>query len=154
MKKTIFLSIMATVILCGCHAVYNANSVDVEDYREESAVVFARPEMFSPWFGSYSVSEFVEIVYTNLSRNEAGLLVAEVGIRYRGPVEWTNWYVNAPKRLTLRTNCSFYRGKRNHSPIIYSTNSREIVIGIGETFAYKVTCPVAEAQDFQLILRH
>ena len=154
MKRTVFFAIMAAVMFCGCHAVYDANKVDVEDHREEAAVVFTRPARFAPWFGSYSVSEFIEITYASVSRNEAGLLVAEVGIRNRGPVEWTNWHMNAPERITLRTTCNFYRGKRNHSPIIYSTNSREIVIGRGETYACKIICPAPEAQDFQLILSH
>ncbi len=150
MKYFLFVAVfICSMFICGCHSVYNANRAD--DLSREGSIVFTRPARFSPFFGSYSISEFVEIVYEKAYKNAAGQLVVEVGIRNRGPVSWTNWHVKAPERLTLKTICNFYNGNKNGSPIAYSTNRREIVIGRGETFAYQAVCPV-EAFSYQLIL--
>lgn len=153
MKKFIILSMLLFCVLfiSGCYSVYNANRASYDDLAKEGSIVFTRPAKFSPFFGSYSISEFVEIVYEKASKNEAGQLVVEVGIRNRGPVSWTNWHQDAPARITLKTVCNFYQGQRINSPIAYATNKREIVIDRGETFAYKAVCPV-EALSYQLIL--
>lgn len=145
----LFAAVFSCVLFSGCYSVYNANRA--EDTSREGSIVFTRPARFSPFFGSYSLSEFVEIVYEKAYKNEAGQLVVEVGIRNRGPVSWTNWHVRAPERITLKTICNFYNGNRNGSPIAYATNNREIVINRGETFAYKAVCPVP-AFSYQVIL--
>ena len=147
-----FLILAGMLSLCGCQAVYNANRAPADKLQAESTIVFTRPAQFTPFFGSHSVSEFIEIVYERVSRNEAGFLVVEAGIRNRGPVSWTNWDVRAPSRLTIQTRCNFYREGGLASPIIYSTNRQEIVINKGETFAYKAICPLPEASRYQLIL--
>lgn len=145
----LFFMLCGAMFFGGCYAVYNANRA--EDLSREGSIVFTRPARFTPFFGSYSISDFVEIVYEKAYKNEAGQLVVEVGIRNRGPVSWTNWNMRAPERLTIKTTCNFYNGNRNGSPIVYSTNRREIVINRGETFAYQAVCP-AEAFSYQVIL--
>ena len=151
--KKIFGAFMtaAVAVFCGCTAVDSANRADVGEVAREGTVVFTRPARFTPFFGNYSISQFVEIVYERASRNSAGQLVVEVGIRNRGPVSWTNWHVNAPRRLTLKSRANFYRGGIN-TPMVYSTNTQVIVIGRGETFAYKVVCPNPEADAYQIVL--
>ncbi|MBR2374029.1 MAG: hypothetical protein IKA87_07340, partial [Lentisphaeria bacterium] len=69
-----------------------------------------------------------------------------------GPVSWTNWFKEAPSRLTLRTVCNFYQDGGIDTPVVYSTNHREIVIRRGETFAFKAVCPVNKANRYQIVL--
>lgn len=152
MKLRSLFAVAALVALCGCEAVYSANRASTHKLQSEGTIVFTRPARFSPVFGSYSISELIEITYERVSRNAAGCLVVEAGIRYRGPVEWTNWYSTAPARITLRTVCNFFQGGGPETPIVYSTNQRNIVISRGETYAYKVICPKDSADRYQIIL--
>lgn len=140
------------ITLCGCQATYNVNRTSVADLSTEGSVVFTRPAKFTPLFGSYSLSEFVEIVYERSSKNNAGQMIIELGIRNRGPVSWTNWDRTAPERITLKICTNFYRENNINSPIIYSSNQQEIVIGRGETYPYKVICPSAEGMGYQVII--
>lgn len=149
MKKFFtMLFLLSAVLFTGCHAVYDVDRSD----RAEGSIVFTRPARFTPFFGSYSLSEFVEITYERASRNAAGQMVVEVGIRNRGPVSWVNWYKNAPERITLKTRCVFFNGIRNASPAVFTTNQQEIIIGRGETYYYRAVCPNQNARDYQLIL--
>ena len=148
---TFAAALCVVISCCSCRSVYSANRANPAEMMLESSIVFTRPCKFTPFFGSYSLSEFVEIVYERAGKNAAGQLVVEVGIRNRGPVSWTNWYVDAPQRITLKTVCNFYQGNRVVSPMVFSTNRREIIIGRGETFSYKAVCPV-DAVSYQLIL--
>lgn len=149
---TLFSAVIAALFLTGCEATYSANRAPAGKLQSEGTIVFTRPAQFTPFFGSHSVSEFVEIVYERVSRNDAGFLTVEVGIRNRGPVSWTNWDVRAPERLTLKVRSNFYGEGGLATPILYSTNREEIVVGRGETFAWKAVCPVPEASRYQVIL--
>lgn len=140
------------ILFCGCDTVHNAYRVDSDDLADEGSVVFTRAAKFYPFFGSYSISEFVEITYDQVSVNDAGMLVAEVGIRNRGPVRWTNWWKGAPEQIVLKARCVFFRGDRGSSPAVYSTNEQEIVIDRGQTYLYKAVCPVEDASSYQLVL--
>lgn len=153
MKKLLFLfPAVVLAVVCGCRPVHNANYVTPTRALEEGPVVFTRTAQYQPFFGSYSIREFVEITYCNAHRNEAGQLVMEVGIRNRGPASWTNWWKNAPEQISLKAQCKFFRGIRVASPIVYSTNRENIVIKRGETYAYKAVCPRGEAETAQLVL--
>ncbi|MBE6403293.1 MAG: hypothetical protein IKD10_13670 [Lentisphaeria bacterium] len=146
------LLVCAAVIFCSCRPVHEVPRPDIDKISAEGSVVFTRPAQFTPFFGTYSLSAFIEIVYEQAYRNEAGQLVVEVGIRNRGPVSWTDWHRKAPQQLTLNTRCNFYRGNRVASPMVYSTNRQKVVIRRGETYAYKVVCPVQDAQNYQVVL--
>lgn len=149
MKKFFVFSVMAVMALfCGCHSTYPVD----RNNTPETSVVFTRPARFTPFFGSYSLSEFVEITYERASRNHANQFVVEVGIRNRGPVSWTNWFKNAPEQIPLKVQTSFFRGPRSGSPSVYTTNRQEIVIGRGETYHLKVVCPVKDVSDYQVVL--
>lgn len=147
----LFFAFAAMFVFGGCTAVDTADRADQKELAKEGTVVFTRPAQFTPFFGTHSISEFVEIVYENAYRNESGQLVVEIGVRNRGPVRWTNWHVRAPRRLTLQARCNFYRGGLN-TPMVYSTNTRTIVVEKGRTFAYTAVCPVKEASAYQLVL--
>lgn len=151
-----FLSLLmvalAAVLFCGCNSVRDLDRAKEVKLDDEGSVVFTRPAHYTMFFGSYSISQFLEVIYERASYNAAGQMVVEVGIRNRGPVSWTNWPVHAPKVLRIKAQTNFYAGKRVSSPIVYSTNRPTLVIGRGETYAYKVTCPVAGVTNYQLVL--
>ena len=149
MKSAILLAVTAIFIFCGCKSVNNVKRADVSN---EGTIVFTRAARYTPFFGTFSPYELLEIVYEQSSRNASGQLVVEVGIRYRGSVSWTNWHVSAPDQITLRTLCNFYQGSRSHSAPVYSTNHRNIVIRRGETYNYKAVCPVENTTQYQLVL--
>ncbi len=153
LKYSLLMFVIALAVLfCGCNAVQNADMVPVEDLQEESSVVFTRAAKYHPYFGTYSIREFVEITYCKAHYNDAGQMVVEVGIRNRGPASWKNWWHDAPAQISLKSKCNFFRGDRVASPIVYSTNNRNIVIKRGETYAYRAVCPRGEAKSFQLVL--
>ena len=143
---------LALVLFAGCTAV---DPVDHAKHLEsEGTIVFTRPARFTPWFGNYSISQFLEITYEHASRNSAGQLVVEVGIRNRGPVSWTNWYRHAPEVLNIAATCNFYGTQAGAlgGPVVYQTNRRTLTIRRGETFSYKAVCPVEGANGYQLVL--
>ena len=139
---------------CDCTAVARAERADPAAMAQEGTIVFTRPARFTPWFGNRAIGQFIEIAYERASRNEAGQLVVEVGIRYRGPVSWTNWHQHAPKVLNIAATCNFYGTPAGAlgGPSVYQTNRRTLAINRGETFAYKAVCPVEGANGYQLVL--
>lgn len=149
---SLLVAMLAAAVFCGCESVSNVERAEYSKLEKESSVVFTRPAHYTMFFGSYSISQFLEIIYERASYNAAGQLVVEVGIRNRGPVSWTNWPAHAPKVLRIKAQTNFYSGNRVTSPIIYSTNRPTLVIGRGETYAYKVVCPVPGATSYQLVL--
>lgn len=151
MKKNIFLMLLfaGMILLCGCQATY---SVAPAGRGDNGNVVFTRPVEYHWGFGSYSSRELVEITYCTFRTNEAGQKVAEVGIRFHGPNDWFNWWKKAPEQISIGSKCQFYEGALEHSRIIYETNNQNIVIKLGETYAYKAVCPRSDAKSFQLVL--
>ncbi len=147
-------SVLAMAFFGGCTAVDPVARANREDMSQEGTIVFTRPARFTPWFGNYSISQFIEVTYEHVSRNGAGQLVVEVGIRNRGPVSWTNWHQQAPKVLNIAATCNFYGTSAGAlgGPIVYQTNRRTLAINRGETFAYKAVCPVEGANGYQLVL--
>ena len=153
--KTIFnffLLLVTAFVFCSCTAVDNAERASVADLQAESSVIFTRPARFTPFFGSYSISRLIEITYERASRNQAGQLVVEVGIRYKGHTGWTDWYVKTPRQISLKSICNFYQDGGVDTPVVYATNQRTLLIQRGGTYAYKAVCPVKSANRFQLVL--
>ena len=146
--------VLVSSVFIGCTAVDPLARADRGNMAQEGTVVCTRPAHFTPWFGNYSISQFLEITYERVSRNAAGQLVVEVGIRNRGPVSWTNWHRHAPKTLNIAATCNFYETSAGAlgGPCIYQTNRRTLVIGRGETYAYKAVCPAENANGYQLVL--
>ncbi len=159
MKKHMKISLLAAAaitgaVFCGCTAVDSVARAGQRDMAREGTIVFTRPARFTPWFGNYSISQFLEVTYERASRNAAGQLVVEVGIRNRGPVSWTNWHQHAPKILNIAATCNFYGTQAGalEGPVIYQTNRRTLAINRGETYVYKAVCPVEGANGYQLVL--
>lgn len=151
MKKTFLLAALV-VGLTGCHANYTVSRPT--DLHTEGTVVFDRATRNNLFFGNHSLVEYVEVVYERFSVNAAGQPVVEVGIRYKGPDSWTNWYRTAPRRLRLAATCNFYDtpAAQAGGPIVYATNRQPIVLILGETFAFKAVCPLASARGYQVVL--
>ena len=153
--KTIFNSLMLIAValcFCACTAVDNAGWASVSELQAESSIVFTRPARFTPFFGSYSVSELIEITYERASRNQAGQMMVEVGIRYKGQTGWTDWFRETPRKIALKSICNFYQDGGVDTPVVYATNQRTLLIQRGATYSYKAVCPVKSANRFQLVL--
>ena len=153
MQKSLFLCV-AAACLVGCHANYSVSRVPQSNLQTEGTVVFDRASKNNLFFGNRSLVEYVEVVYDRFSVNEAGQPVVEVGIRYKGPDSWTNWYKDAPPQLNIAATCNFYEtpAAQAGGPIVYATSRLPIVIKLGETFAYKAVCPLTTARGYQLVL--
>lgn len=153
MKISLLFCAMITCLV-GCHANYPVSRVPQADLQMEGTVVFDRASRNNLFFGNHSLVEYVEVVYDRFSVNEAGQPVVEVGIRYKGPDSWTNWFKNAPPQLNIAATCNFYGtpAAQAGGPIVYATNRQPIVIKLGETFAYKAVCPVTTAKGYQVVL--
>lgn len=142
------------ILLVGCHANYSVSRVSQNDLQMESAVVFDRASRNNLFFGNHSLVEYVEVVYERFAVNEAGQPVVEVGIRYKGPDSWVNWWKDAPRQLNIVGTCNFYdtSAAQAGGPIVYSTSRQPIVLKLGETFAYRAVCPLKSVRGFQLVL--
>jgi len=154
MKKSIFFMLML-VLISGCESNRAVADVDCASFDKEGSVSFARPADYTIWFGSHSQRDLFEIVYRSFCRNAAGQPEVRLGIRYRGPNSWTNWFVSAQKHITISARCNFYAspgGQRSGGPILYSTNSRAVTIRLGETYDFKAVCPISQAQSYHVIL--
>lgn len=145
---------VALAMMAGCYSVKPVDRVALSDQTGEGSVVFVRAEQYTLWFGSHSPREYFEIVYERFSRNGAGFPVVELGLRYRGGVQWTDWYKSMPQTVTLGAVCNFYAtpAAQAGGPILYSTNRERIVLQRGGTYAYKAVCPVKNAEGYQIIL--
>lgn len=153
MKYSLLLGVMLGC-LAGCRANYPVSRVSQADLQMEGTVVFDRASRNNLFFGNHSLVEYVEVVYDRFSVNAAGQPVVEVGIRYKGPDSWTNWYKDAPPQLKIKATCNFYGtpAAQAGGPIVYAVNRLPVAIKLGETFAYKAVCPVTTARGYQVVL--
>lgn len=152
--KKLFFAIIGAVVLGGCYSVKSVEGADSAKLSLEGNVVFQRPARYTFWFGSNSPRDYFEITYSRFSRNEAGLPVVELGIRFRGGTGWTDWMKTIPDTVTLSAQCNFYptMGAQAEGPAVYSTSNERITINRGATYAYRAVCPVREAVNYQLVL--
>ncbi len=157
MKAFKFICAMALVALfagAGCRTVDSAERA--KGLSGEGKVVFSRATDYTMFFGSRSPSDYFEVTYCEMTRNEADQPVVEVGLRYRGGTSWTNWMDTMPKHVELSAVCNFYRtgSAQAAGPAIYSTNRQMLHFTLGQTTAFRAVCPVKEAMGFQLVLGH
>ena len=152
--KNLFVIVLIGMFLVGCHANYPVSRVRQSDLQMEGTVVFDRAARNNLFFGNHSLVEYVEVVYDRFSVNAAGQPTVEVGIRYKGPDSWTNWYKDAPRQLNIAATCNFYGTPTAQAggPIVYATNRQPIVIKLGETYAFKAVCPNTGARGYQVVL--
>ena len=146
------LGIAAVATLAGgCQSVHNLDSADMYG---ESAVVVARPHNIT-LFKTASLARCLETTYAAARENEAGQLTVQVGLRNKGPTQWFNWMNHAPEALTVYVTCNYYEtpaGAASATPIIYSTDRRQLVLPRGETVPYSAVCPFPGAMGFQLVI--
>ena len=145
---------LAVAACAGCYSVKPVDRVAVADMISEGSVVFVRAEQYTLWFGSHSPREYFEITYERFSRNAAGQPVVELGLRYRGGVQWTDWYKSMPETVTLGAVCNFYPtpAAQAGGPAIYSTNRERLVMQRGRTTVYRAVCPLKNAEGYQIVL--
>ena len=141
----------AVVFLSGCQSTYNAGSVSPKDLAKESTLVVVRPDRYT-LLGTRSMRDYLEITYDELSRNKADMPVVRVGVRNKGGEHW--WDLKAPN-FTLYAQAVFYRnpvkGQSSRSAPLYRTNKQAVPMRRGETADLKFTCPVKEAEGYQVI---
>lgn len=149
------LASLAALPAMSCKATHNASGADRSQIEEEGTVIVARPGKYFIFFGSYSISEYIEVTYDRLTRNEAGQTGIEVGIRYKGALRWYNFMETSPRYVTLSVRADFYPGTRlgkSYGPPVYSTNRQRIQIRLGDTYNFKAVCPDVKAQSCQLFI--
>ena len=152
MKNAVLFILFSVVFCCcSCKSVNNVTRIHPESLQEEGTIIFTRAAQLTPLFGTHSIRQLVAVTYEKASRNPAGQLVVEFGLRYQGPVNWTNWHLRAPKTLSLRVRGTFYENGLN-SPMVYSTNSQLVTIRLGETYPCRIVCPQTLAGSYQIVL--
>jgi hypothetical protein len=148
-----FMSLLLLLfVLTGCHSVHNVDRASPSKLGQEGSVVFVRPTEYSV-FGTKSLSDYVEVVYEQARRNEAGLLEVRVGLRDKGGQHW--WDVQG-KDFPLSVKTTFYdkpiAGEDARSAPVYETNWQRLSMLRGATTDYKVVCPVKTGAYYQVTL--
>ncbi len=148
-----FLNLLWLLLfLAGCHSVHNVDRVSPSKLGQEGSVVFVRPTEYSV-FGTKSLSDYVEVVYEQAQRNEAGLLEVRVGVRNKGGQHF--WDVHGPD-FPLSAKTTFYdkpvAGEEARSAPVYETNWQRLSLLRGATTDYKVVCPVKTGAYYQVTL--
>jgi hypothetical protein len=144
---------VAFVVLSGCHTTYNADKTPGSELQREGDVVFVRPDRYSI-LGTRSIRDYVEISYEQIGTNDAGYPVLGIGLRNRGGQHF--WDLKGPG-VQLSVQTAFYstpiqpKGAAS-GPAVYSTNWQTIKLVRGQTFDYKVTCPVKGANYYQMTI--
>jgi len=153
---TILLTIVMTFAACinreSVTTVYNADRVSTEKLAKEGTVVFVRPSEYSV-FGTESIRDYIEIAYERASRNGAGLLQLDLGLRNRGG---QRFYDTGGPAFQVSVKTSFYdkplaSGAPQAVPA-YETNWQAIRLLRGATEHYQVTCPVSSAGYYQVTI--
>ncbi len=142
---------IGVTLLSGCAAMKSANPVDRKDLAEESSVVVVRPNRYT-LLGTQSVRDYLEVVYEEMSVNQAGYPVVRVGVRHKGGEHW--WDLRSPD-FTLYARAVFYRdpvaGTDTRSAPLYKTNKQPFPMKRGETTDMSFTAPVKGAGGYQVI---
>ncbi len=155
LAHTYTVVILAVVALLGCKSetTYDARRTPAEKLQAEGSVVFVRPDRHTI-LGTRSIRDYIEITYEEVSLNDAGYPVLAVGLRNRGGQHW--WDGKGPDvQLSIQT--AFYNGPIQPSgaasgSAAYRTNWQAVKLVRGQTFDYKVTCPVKDASHHQMTI--
>ncbi len=132
--------------------VYNADRVSTEKLGREGTVVFVRPSEYSV-FGTESIREYIEVAYERASRNNAGLLQVDLGLRNRGG---QRFYDKGGPNFQVSIKTAFYNEPFNadssRAVPAYETNWQTVKLLRGDTGRYQVTCPVRSAGYYQVTI--
>ncbi|OHB65067.1 MAG: hypothetical protein A2Y77_11825 [Planctomycetes bacterium RBG_13_62_9] len=144
--------ILLAALLAGCSSVHNVDRADEGKLAGEETIVFVRPTEYKV-FGTKSLSDYVEVVYEQARRNDAGLLEVRVGLRDKGGQHF--WDLQGPD-FPLSVKTTFYdkpvAGEGLRSPPVYETNWQRVSMLRGATADYKVICPVKAGAFYQVTL--
>lgn len=139
--------------ILGCRTTYDAHSTRAEELQSEGKVVFVRPDRYTI-LGTRSIRDYIEITYEQISLNEAGYPVLTVGLRNRGGRYI--WDMKGPD-VQLSVQTAFYSrpiqpdGAASGSAA-YRTNWQTVKLVRGQTFDYKVACPIKGANHYQMTI--
>ncbi len=155
-NKLTLYSIAGTAItlLTACNTIHEIDRTDKAVLAQEGTVGFVRPDKYSfALFGSNSISEHIEIIYENLTQNDAGFPQVELGLRNKGGQKF--WDTEA-WTLNLSVKTSFYKTSIKHSgptsAPVYETNWQPLRILKGEQVNYQAICPIKGAKYYQIRL--
>lgn len=144
--------ILLLVLLAGCRSVYNVDRADQRELATEGTVVFVRPTEYS-LLGTKSLSDYVEVVYEQAERNDAGLLVVQIGLRGKGGQHL--WDVRG-RDFPISVKTAFYEapvvGEGQRHPPVYETNWQRVSLLRGATSDHRVVCPVKSGAYYQVTL--
>lgn len=139
--------------VCGCQTTYDAHRTSAGELSKEGSVVFVRPDRYTI-LGTRSIRDYVEIAYEEIGSNEAGYPVLAIGLRNRGGQHF--WDTKGPDvQLSIQT--AFYDRPIQPSGAAsgvaaYRTNWQTVKLVRGQTFDYKVACPVKTARYYQMTI--
>ena len=144
---------ISILFFAGCHTTYPANRTSDDELREEVGVVFVRPDRYSI-LGTRSIRDYIEITYEQTDKNQAGYPMVQLGVRNRGGQNF--WDLKGPE-VQLSVQTAFYRDPIQPSgaasgPAAYRSNWQTIKLVRGQTTDYEVTCPIKEAEHYQVTI--
>jgi hypothetical protein len=144
--------LLLLLFLVGCRSVHNVDRASPSKLSREGSIVFVRPTEYSV-FGTKSLSDYVEVVYEQAERNEAGLLEVRLGLRDKGGQHL--WDLQG-KDFPLSVKATFYdqpvAGEGVRSAPVYETNWQRLSLLRGATTDYKVVCPLNAGAYYQVTL--
>lgn len=151
MKKTSLLCLgLAFAGLTGCETVSEPHRASQDSIKQEGSLVFVRPDYYSI-LGTRSIRDYVEVTYEKASRNEAGLLMVETGLRNRGGQHF--WDLHGPN-FSLSVKTTFYKDPVTQGgpsgPPVYESNWQTVTLVRGDTCHFKAVCPVKDAVHYQV----
>jgi hypothetical protein len=152
-RKILCSMLLAALATAGCRTVHRPEQVNPGRVAREGTVVFVRPDQYSV-FGTRSLSDYVEVIYENPGRNNAGMLEIKLGLRNRGGQHF--WDVKGPDQIQVSVKTAFYdqplaSGGRAAAPL-YETNWRTLSIPRGSAVQYQSTCPQRAATHYQVTI--
>ncbi|MHC4647354.1 MAG: hypothetical protein ACYTBJ_17825 [Planctomycetota bacterium] len=150
--RCVIVSLVLSAV-CGCQTTYDAHRTSAVELSKEGSVVFVRPDRYTI-LGTRSIRDYVEIAYERIGLNEAGYPELRVGLRNRGGQRWYD--VKGPDvQLSIQT--AFYNRPIQpdgaaSGPAAYRTNWQTAKLVRGQTYDYKVACPVKGANHYQMTI--
>lgn len=150
--KTLIV-VLTLFALLGCETTSAPRRTSDYKLQREGSVVFVRPDRYSI-LGTRSIRDYIEITYEEINLNEAGYPVLTVGLRNRGGQHF--WDMKGPDvQLSVQTafyNLPIQSDGASSGPAAYRTNWQTVKLVRGQTFDYKVACPVKGANNHQMTL--
>ena len=148
-SKHLFLFL---ALSAGCRSVYDVDRARQRELATEGTVVFVRPTEYT-LLGTKSLSDYVEVVYEQAQRNDAGLLEVRIGLRDKGGQHF--WDVHG-RDFPISVKTAFYvspvAGEQRRSPPVYETNWQRVSLLRGGTSDYQVVCPLKSGAHYQVTL--